>query len=101
MRRTAGVLTASITILALAVSNQPRAVAQEDAIDLSLLAQNFAIVPNGVVHLEYELTGLVPDPTPVPTTTPASSIPTRSDHDRSDRDRSRRPDVDTEYRRDT
>ena len=28
------------------------------------MAQNFAIVPDGVVHLEYEVAGTIPDPTP-------------------------------------
>ena len=69
MRRTAGASTAAIVIATLAVTAQPREIAQDDSITLALLTQNFAIIaPNGVVHLEYELTGTIPEATSVATT---------------------------------
>jgi len=64
MRRTAGAFTCAIVIATLAITAQPRAIAQDDSIALALLDQTFAIAPNGVVHLEYELTGTIPDATP-------------------------------------
>ena len=80
MRRTTVACTIAITIATLAVAAQPPAIAQEDSLVLTLLAQNFAIAPNGVVHLEYELTGTIPDPTPAATSpAPATTaaVPTQ------------------------
>ena len=57
MRRTTGAFTVAIAIVGLAVAAPPSAIAQDDAIELALVTQNFAIVPDGVVRLEYELDG--------------------------------------------
>ena len=78
MRRTTGALFAAVVIavarVIAAAGPPPRAIAQDDSIELALVAQNFAIAPDGMLHLEYELTGTIPDPTtsttPATTTTP-------------------------------
>ena len=77
MRRTMGACTVAIAIIGLAVA--PRTAIAQDALTLALLTQNFAIVPDGVVHLEYELAGTIPDLTPPSTTastTPATTATT-------------------------
>ena len=70
MRRATGAIaaTTAIAACAVAVAAQPRAVAQEDPITLSLLAQSFAIAPEGVVHLDYQLSGAIPETVPVAST---------------------------------
>lgn len=75
MRRTTGAFAAAIAIATLAVAAQPRAIAQEDSIALALLAQNFAIPPDGMLLLEYELTGTIPDATLLATTTSSTTTP--------------------------
>lgn len=71
MRRTMGAFTVVIAIAGIAVATPPRAIAQ-DSLTLALVAQNFAIVPDGVAHFDYELTGTIPETTsPSPTPDPA------------------------------
>jgi hypothetical protein len=73
MRPVTGALVTTIVIAIVAVtishaSATAGGAAQDDPIALTLLAQTFAVAPDGVVRLEYELTGTIPDPPP-----PASS----------------------------
>ena len=80
MRRIPGASTVAIAIAGLAVAAPPSATAQ-DTLTLALLAQDFAIAPNGVVRLEYELAGQIPDATSptstsAPTTTSSTSVAT-------------------------
>ncbi|HWM19079.1 MAG TPA: hypothetical protein VNO51_05285 [Ilumatobacteraceae bacterium] len=76
MRRTSGALFAAVVIAAVGVVGQPRAIAQDDSIELALVTQNFAVAPDGLLRLSYEVSGTIPDPaatTPSTTTTPTTA----------------------------
>ena len=72
MLRTMGAFTVVTVIAGLAAATSPTAIAQ-DSLTLALVAQNFAIVPGGVAHLEYELAGTIPD-TPSPSSTSTTPV---------------------------
>jgi hypothetical protein len=80
MRPITGALVAAIMIatLALIAAQAPATArgAQDDSIELALLDQTFAVAPDGVVHLTYELTGTIPDPVSSPATTVPNAQPT-------------------------
>jgi hypothetical protein len=77
MRRTTGAYTVVIAIAGLVVAASPRATAQ-DSLTLALVAQNFAIAPDSVAHLEYELTGTLPLTAPGDSTTPSTPVATET-----------------------
>src|SRR4029453_19206831 len=74
MRRTIGACAVVSAIAGIAVATPPKAIAQ-DSLTLALVAQNFAIVPDGVARFEYELTGTIPETTPPPPPPPPTPPP--------------------------
>ncbi|MGH9135069.1 MAG: hypothetical protein ACRDZZ_14115, partial [Ilumatobacteraceae bacterium] len=73
-------IAALLLIGVVATAPQRRAIAQDDEIDLSLVAQNFAVAPDGVLHLEYDLMATMPelDEATTPTTTTTTTTTTTS-----------------------
>jgi hypothetical protein len=55
-------------------ASPPAAAQRAEALDLALVAQDFVVAPNGVFHLEYELSGELPEP-PATTTTTTTTPP--------------------------